>query len=227
MLSGITSFLLLPISAKAQLFGQKKKSQDPISPPVYNGPSVSEMAQNLSKIDEDLNAADANVRLAAFNHIMASGSAVEKTKALNLAAKSVDQNLRSMALKYTLANIGVLYVYISEYKPEDAGNYLISGMKSVFSIQITNFDLESGKFSTISLFRVGGDAKLIIDDKSSIIGTQVNISAYGSWSTSGSGQYHIMINLKLKENGKLEGFATVNGYIKGGPWKVVANLFDN
>ncbi len=217
---------MLPVSAKAQLFGQKKKAQEPLNPSAYNGSNVSEMAQNLAKIDEDLNAADANVRLAAFNHVMEAGSAVEKTKALNMAAKSVDQNLRSMALKYALANIGVLYVYISEYKSNDNGGIFIDDMKGVFSIQITGFDLESGKFSTISLFSRRGEAKLLIDDKSSIVGTLVNISAYGAWSSDGTGQYHITMSLKLKENGRLEGLATVNGYTQGGPWKVVANLFD-
>ena len=83
--------------------------------------STQQRAQQLEKLEEDLNSPNPNVRLAALESAMQSSSPALRTKAISIGLSSSDPNLFQMAFRYKVCesknfSISTQYVQDSNYK---------------------------------------------------------------------------------------------------------------
>lgn len=180
VLAGATGALILPTTCGAIAAVDAKKK----SPPMENNDdanwksyctNLSLSVENMNRIDEGLNSADANVRLATLETIMNVGSSAEKTKALNMAFASSDKNLRYLAVKHLWARRGK-QTFLVEKGNLGTSQSKAYSLVSQFSITIENFDFATGKFD--SLLEISNDTKGFVTKNNSIYNNNISYSNY-------------------------------------------------
>lgn len=112
--------------------------------------SAAARAQQLQKLEEDLNSPDPNLRLAAFEVAMESSSIAIRTKALTTALSSSDRNLAAIAARFHFCQN--TNVRLAHGQPPSDPTSKYNGFRSGSqSFVIQNCDPNRGSFSTAGL----------------------------------------------------------------------------
>lgn len=81
-----------------------------VASPAFAQTSAAQRAQQLAKLEEDMNG-DPNLRLAALEAAMESKSIALRTKALSLALASSDANLNAIAIRYKICGMSQILLH--------------------------------------------------------------------------------------------------------------------
>lgn len=118
-----------------------------VTSPAIAQISAAARAQQLQKLEEDLNSSDPNLRLATLEVAMESGSLAMKRKALDLALSSSDKTLRFTAMRYFFCENKLISLRFSpQQKRVSLFESLDSGQRS---IEIRNCSPNLGQFQTV------------------------------------------------------------------------------
>lgn len=183
--------------------------------------AVSDRAQRLLRIEEELNSPDASLRLATLEYIMQSGTPAEKTRALRVAVfGGADADLRDLALLYGLSQMQMLSVIVTEptsSNPDAARQQQDYGTTKPF--QITDFDLSTGRFSTHPI----GDGGRIASDYLKLVGQVSGPNVIFSVRYASGGSSFVMNGtLVLRPNGTLSGQISFDPPRRLGPQRAMA-----
>lgn len=114
--------------------------------PAMAQTSAAARAQQLEKLEEDLNSPDPNLRLAAFEVAMESSSLAMRRKALQISLGSADVGLKSIAIRYYFCDNSTV---VLRHAYDNNANVNFKGLQSgQRTIQIRNCDPIRGHFQT-------------------------------------------------------------------------------
>jgi len=110
--------------------------------------SVSQRAQALQKLEEDLNAGDPNLRIAALEYAMENGSIAEKERAYRIAIASSDVVMKSLAIRYRICGskrITLNYPVPPGHGPDGyAKNRGFISLNGLTNLDVKKCDVQSG-----------------------------------------------------------------------------------
>lgn len=177
---------------------------------------ITDRAQRLLKIEEELNSGDADLRLATLAYVMERGSPAEKIKAANVAVfGSTDRKMRELALRYGLAQTQLLTVVFDP--PQFRGGISTQWLQEQggrFAFVISDFDVATGRFSTRVARPEERARRGPFTGPGQVVGETV--TAITTYDTSRE-PTSVAVSLRLTADGALRGQLSVSGGYSGGP----------